>query len=128
MASIRSVGGNGLISNIIKGLLFLLVASFSIIPAHSLEIRGEVTTGDNSWNPQNFAGFDYDMDQDIGTDVLTTTLSDGTLSGYEPYGLIYETNKKNKELANARIGMEYGLLQVSSIDPATGNIKLVLRQ
>jgi S-layer protein (TIGR01567 family) len=108
----------------IKGLLFLLVVSFSIIPAHSLEIRGEVITGDNSWNPQNFAGFDYDMDQDIGTDLLTTTLTDGILSGDEPYGIIYETSKKNKEFANARIGMEYGLLQVSSIDPATGNITL----
>lgn len=108
----------------IKGLLFLLVASFSIIPAYSLEIRGEVATGDSSWSPQNFAGFDYDMDRDIGTDLLTITLTDGILSGDEPYGIIYETNKKNKEFSNSRIGMEYGILQVSSIDPSTGNITL----
>ena len=110
--------------NLLEGILLLLVASFAVVPAQALEIRGAVATGDSSWNPQNFAGFDYDMDRDIGTEMLTTNLTDGTLSGDEPYGIIYETNKNNKEFSNARIGMEYGLLQVSSIDPATGNITL----
>jgi len=111
-------------SSMIKGLLFLLVVSLSIIGGQSLEIRGEVATGDSYWNPQSFAGFDYDMDRDIGTDLLTTTLTEDILSGDEPYGIIYETNKKNKNFANARMGMEYGQLQVSSIDPSKGNITL----
>jgi S-layer protein (TIGR01567 family) len=110
---------------LIKELLLLLMVFCPVISGHAAEIRGTVATGDSSWNPQNFAGFDYDMDRDIGsTEMLTTTLTDGTLSGDQPYGIIYETNKKNKEFANARIGMEYGILHVNSVDPATGNIIL----
>ena len=30
-----------------------------------------------TWNPQNFAGFYYDIKNDIGTETLSTTLTEG---------------------------------------------------
>jgi hypothetical protein len=47
-----------------------------------------------AWNPQNFAGYYYDLDKDIGYETLTTVLSgdDGRkLSGDYPYGITYTT-------------------------------------
>ena len=32
-----------------------------------LEIRGQVATGNFEWNVQNFAGFYYDIDDNLGT-------------------------------------------------------------
>ena len=57
------------------GLSILLMIAFATISVHALEIRGSVATGDSQWNPQNFAGFDYDIDRDVGSDTLTTTLT-----------------------------------------------------
>ena len=37
----------------------------------AVEIRGQVATGNFEWNSQNFAGFYYDIDQNIGTENLT---------------------------------------------------------
>ena len=41
------------------------------------EIRGLVATGNFEWNAQNFAGFYYDIDDDLGTEKLTTTITEG---------------------------------------------------
>ncbi len=46
-----------------------------------VEVRGQVATGDTTWNSQNFAGFYYDIKNDIGTETLSTTLTDRKLSG-----------------------------------------------
>lgn len=55
-------------------------------------IRGQVATSDFTWTPQNFAGFYYDADKNLGTEVLTATLTeDRKLAGDEPYGLVYMT-------------------------------------
>ncbi len=56
-----------------------------------LIISGQVAIGDFTWTPQNFAGFYYDLDSDTGTEMLSTTLVDGKLSGSYPYGLTYRT-------------------------------------
>ena len=61
------------------------------------EIRGAVATADSTWNPQNFAGFYYDIKDDIGTETLSTTLTDKKLSGDSPYGVKYETKAQSKE-------------------------------
>ncbi|MCX6641836.1 MAG: S-layer protein domain-containing protein [Candidatus Bathyarchaeota archaeon] len=106
------------------GLGILLMIAFAAIPVHALEIRGEVATADFTWNPQNFAGFDYDIDRDIGSDTLTTTLTDKTLSGDYPYGIVYETRTGKKMFSNAKPDMEYGKLRVSTIDATTGIITL----
>jgi hypothetical protein len=59
-------------------------------------LNGHVATGDFTWNPQDFAGFYYDLDGDIRTEMLTTTVSDGMLSGSFPCGLNYQTTAQEK--------------------------------
>jgi S-layer protein (TIGR01567 family) len=106
------------------GLGILLMMAFAA-SVHAMEIRSEVATGDYQWNPQNFAGFDYDIDHDIGSDTLTTTLTEGNkLSGDYPYGIVYETRTGTKMFSDAKPEMEYGKLRVSTIDATTGIITL----
>jgi S-layer protein (TIGR01567 family) len=118
------------------GLGILFMIAFAVFSAHALEIRGSIAGYSNgesnlvdgysfTWNPQNFAGFDYDIDRDIGSDTLTTTLTEGNrLSGDYPYGIVYETRTGTKMVSNARPDMEYGRLSVSTIDSTTGIITL----
>lgn len=68
-------------------------------------IAGAVDDNDNledgsfTWNPQNFAGFYYDAGRDLGTETLTTTLTEGNrLSGDYPNGIIYQTTAQIAEL------------------------------
>jgi S-layer protein (TIGR01567 family) len=65
------------------------------------EVRGQVATGDFTWNAQNFAGFFYDMDGDLGTETLTTTITEGNKLN-EPDGVLYSTTaqKNNFEFRN----------------------------
>jgi S-layer protein (TIGR01567 family) len=118
-------GGNFLKSYWMLGLAILLMMAFSTISVNALEIRGSVATDSYTWSPQNFAGFGYDIDQDVGTETLTTFLTEGNkLSGDAPYGIVYEANNRVKALSNAQADMEYGKLRVSTIDPTTGMITL----
>ena len=50
-----------------------------------MEIRGQVATGDFTWTPQNFAGFYYDIDDDIGTESLTTAITEGNKLSGDPH-------------------------------------------
>ena len=59
------------------------------------EIRSEIATGDFSWTPQNFAGFYYDVDEDLGAETLTTMLYNNKLE--EPNGVAYTTTAQQKE-------------------------------
>jgi len=118
------------------GLAILLMMAFLTFSVNALEIRGSVAGTVNgasnlvdgysfSWNPQNFAGFDYDIDHDVGTETLTTSLTEGNrLSGDAPYGIVYEANNRVKTLSNVQADMEYGKLRVSTIDSTTGIITL----
>jgi len=72
---------------------------YSIPSAKPLDIRSQVATGDFEWHPQNFAGFYYDLNRDVGTEVLTATLEDGKLSGSYPYGLTYQTTAQKIDFA-----------------------------
>lgn len=58
-------------------------------------VRGQVAIdGEDSftWTPQNFAGFYYDANKNLGTEVLSATVTEGRkLSGDEPFGLVYRT-------------------------------------
>ncbi|MCX6673412.1 MAG: S-layer protein domain-containing protein, partial [Methanothrix sp.] len=58
---------------------------------------------DNSfyWNPQTFAGFYYDLKEDLGTETLKMVLTDGNRLtgdkvGEAPYGITYTTTAQNK--------------------------------
>jgi S-layer protein (TIGR01567 family) len=117
------------------GLCILLVIVFAAISVHALEIRSSVAGTangasnlfDNSytWNSQNFVGFNYDIDHDVGSEILTTTLTEGNkLSGDAPYGIVYESSNRIKSLINAQVGMKYGKLSVRTIDTTTGTITL----
>jgi len=63
--------------------------------ANDTGVRGQVATdaADSfTWTPQNFAGFYYDANNNLGTEVLSATITEGRkLSGDEPYGLVYRT-------------------------------------
>ena len=114
----------------------MIVILFAAIPVYALEIRGSVagSVSDQSnlfegssfsWNPQNFAGFYYDLDRDLGSETLTITITEwNRLIGDEPYGIIYETSDRTKALSNAKVDMTYGKLRVASIDNITGRIML----
>jgi len=54
------------------------------------EIRGPVATGSFEWNAQNFAGFYYNIDDNLGTETLITTIIAGNML-QEPNGIVYTT-------------------------------------
>jgi S-layer protein (TIGR01567 family) len=59
------------------------------------EIRGQVANGDFEWNAQNFAGFYYDLDKDLGTERITTFVTYGKLE--EPNGIVYSTTAQTND-------------------------------
>lgn len=68
----------------------------------SYDIRSEIATGTGffawTWTPMNFAGFYYDAIHDIGTETLSTFITEGVrLSGDYPYGIQYITKAQSKE-------------------------------
>ncbi|MDD3565344.1 MAG: S-layer protein domain-containing protein, partial [Methanothrix sp.] len=58
-----------------------------------VEIRGPVATVEDgavyTWDPQDFAGFYYDIDDNIGTESITLTITGNVLD--EPTGVVYQT-------------------------------------
>jgi S-layer protein (TIGR01567 family) len=62
------------------------------------EVRGSIATGDFEWNPQNFAGFFYDIDDKLGTETLRTTIT-GDNKLQEPNGVNYTTIAQKKDFA-----------------------------
>ena len=128
-------GGINLRSLLMRTQIFLFVIAFAAISVNALEIRGSVAGTvngesnwvDNSytWNPQNFAGFDYDLDHDVGSETLTTTLMEGNkLSGDAPYGIVYRASNHIKAFSNAKPDMKYGKMRVSTTDSNMGMITL----
>ncbi|MCJ7445278.1 MAG: S-layer protein [Methanotrichaceae archaeon] len=81
----------------VSALIFLIMAASAQSNGESqtIEIRGEVATGDFTWNPQNFAGFYYDLDDNIGTEQLTTTITEGNKL-QKPNGVTYTTTATKK--------------------------------
>ena len=60
------------------------------------EVRGSVAGDSFVWDSHNFAGFYYDIDDNIGTETLTTKVVNRKLKGDEPYGVTYETQSRIK--------------------------------
>jgi len=52
-------------------------------------LRGAVATDSYAWNAANFAGFYYNIDADLETELLETSVTDGKLT--EPDGITYTT-------------------------------------
>ncbi len=81
----------------LTSLAILLATALVVGAVDRVEVRGQVATGDSAWNPQNFAGFYYDIKDDIGTETLATTITgDKKLSGDSPYGIKYQSTAQNK--------------------------------
>ena len=91
----------------LTSMMLLLATAMVVGAVPSVEVRGAVAGTingqsnlvDNSftWNPQNFAGFFYDIKKDLGTETLKFTLTEGNkLSGDSPYGILYTTTAQNK--------------------------------
>ncbi len=78
---------------------FIEKSTYSIGSDKLFEIHSQAATGDFEWNPQNFAGFYYDLNGNVGTEVLTATLKEGKLSGSYPYGLSYQTTAQKNDFA-----------------------------
>jgi S-layer protein (TIGR01567 family) len=71
--------------------LAILLATAAVVGAQ-VEIRGTVATGTNTWNADNFAGFYYDIDDNIKTEEITVTVDEGKkVSGDVPRGVVYKT-------------------------------------
>jgi len=117
--------------------VILLLTLLLVTPIHALEIRGAVFNvgmPEVRWTPQNFAGFYYDLDHDLGYESLTLRLSDATPTGATisseqdevgNYGVVYKTNMRQvTALSNAKIGATYGKLTVADINSTTGMITL----
>ena len=79
-------------------------AYYDASSSQSIEIRSQAATGDFEWTAQNFAGFYYDPNEDVGTEVLTATLREGKLSGSQPFGLYYQTTVQRHDFAFADWG------------------------
>ncbi len=60
----------------------------------------DLSSGTVSWNPQNFAGFFYDLDNGIGSDNLTVLHSDSLMGTRTilPKNLTYSVSGENKML------------------------------
>ncbi len=69
-------------------MVLLLAAAMAVGAADSVEVRSKVATEGATWTADDFAGFYYDIDDDIKTEELTTTISEGNKL-LEPDGVTY---------------------------------------
>ncbi|MCZ7394082.1 MAG: S-layer protein domain-containing protein [Candidatus Methanoperedens sp.] len=72
---------NNKITTIALAALMLLIVALpagAVIQATSVEIRGSVATGADSWNATTFAGFWYDLKNDLKTETLIVKAITGT--------------------------------------------------
>ncbi|MEM2097535.1 MAG: S-layer protein domain-containing protein [Methanothrix sp.] len=83
----------------ITALVAVLATAMVVGAVDKVEIRGavqEVVDGATvTWNPQNFAGFYYDIDDNIGNEQITMTITGNKLE--EPNGVKYTTTVQEKE-------------------------------
>jgi S-layer protein (TIGR01567 family) len=76
-------------------MVILLSIAMASGAGDNVKICGQVATGNFEWNAQNFAGFYYDIDDNLGTEKITTTITDGKL--LEPTGIVYNTTTQKKD-------------------------------
>ena len=76
-------------------MMLLLATAMVVVAVDSVEIRGKVATEGATWTADDFAGFYYDLDDNIKTEELTTVVTDGKLA--EPDGVTYTTTAMAKD-------------------------------
>ena len=83
----------------LTALVLLLASAMAVSAVDKVEIRGPVATVEDgkvvTWGPQQFAGFYYDIDDDIGTESITLTITGDALE--KDTGVIYETVAQDNE-------------------------------
>ncbi|OPX76601.1 MAG: hypothetical protein A4E44_00522 [Methanosaeta sp. PtaB.Bin018] len=80
--------------------MMLLLATAMVVGAvDNVEVRGEVQTVVDgttpSWTPQTFAGFYYDIDDDLGNENIQMTITNNKLE--EPNGVKYTTTAQEND-------------------------------
>jgi hypothetical protein len=70
-------------------MMLLLATAMVVGAADMVEIRGHVATDSDTWTAEDFAGFYYDIDDNIATETMTFTVTDRKL--LEPDGVVYNT-------------------------------------
>lgn len=84
---------------VFTALVVLLASAMAVKAADMVEIRGPVAVIEDgaayTWGPQEFAGFYYDINDDIGRESITLTITDDSLG--EPNGVVYTTEAQQKE-------------------------------
>jgi S-layer protein (TIGR01567 family) len=79
----------------LTSMMLLLATAMVVGAVDKVEIRGQVATDSFEWNAQNFAGFYYDIDDALGTEKITTTITEGKLQ--EPTGIAYTTTVQKND-------------------------------
>ena len=78
----------------LTALVLLLASAMAVSAVDMVEIRGPVATVEDgavyTWGPQEFAGFYYDIDDNIGQESITLSITGGNVLD-EPNGIKYET-------------------------------------
>jgi S-layer protein (TIGR01567 family) len=75
----------------------MIVAAIDEVEIDKVETRGQIAEGSFEWNPQNFAGFYYDLNNDIGTETINFRIDNSNgISGDDPYGINYITTAQKK--------------------------------
>ena len=85
--------------------MMLLLATAMVVGAVDIvEIRGGVATGNFEWTAQNFAGFYYDIDDDLGTEKITTTITEGKQAPGTHWRILHH-NRPEERLRLRRLGI-----------------------
>ena len=74
---------------IAMAIMIFLISAMTSSAVDSVEIRGKVATEGATWTANDFAGFYYDLDDNIKTEELKTVVTDSKLA--EPDGVTYTT-------------------------------------
>ena len=82
-------------------MLLVILPAIVFAASAQVEIRGSVATGNYTWTADNFAGFYYDIDDNMKTESLSTTVTEGkTLSSNVvdgARGVVYTTTAQQRE-------------------------------
>jgi S-layer protein (TIGR01567 family) len=77
-------------------VMFLLATAMVAGAVDKVQVRSSVQTvvegATFSWDPQNFAGFYYDIDDNLGSENIRMTITNNKLE--EPYGVTYTTTSQ----------------------------------
>ncbi len=86
----------------LTAFVLLLASAMAVSAVDKVEIRGPVETVEDgavyTWGPQEFAGFYYDIDDNIGQESITLTITGDSLAeDTTPRGVVYETTAQQDD-------------------------------